>query len=195
MMNSIDPFDPEFDYDRLDDFHAVYTVQLGELIHNGLVNFKDGTWDRLADGTELVWISEEKREEFWAKFKQYYFWREIGEMPYKRWKYDLLVLLAGKLPKYNLMWKALEDGVDPLQDGSEYGKNRNIYSEFPQTMLSDNQDYASSGNDYQFERVREGNFVEAMEALTADYTDPTFALVKELDIMFYSVLTSNINGF
>lgn len=195
MNNIIPPYDQYPEYDKYDDFHAVHTIMLGELIHDGLVDFTDGTWNKQTNGLAIKWYDEEQRDRFYAKFGQYYYYREIGELPFKRWKDDLLAKLALLMPKYNLLYSALEKNDDPLQEYDEYGKSRNIYSDFPQTMLSGNEDYASTGNDNQFERVREGSFVEKMNALMYDYNDVDFALLQELDSHFYCVLTSNINGY
>ena len=62
-------------------------------------------------------------------------------------------------------------------------------------MLSGNEDYASTGNDNQYERIREGNFVEKMLAVMNDYEDVDAALLRELDSHFWCVLTSNMNGY
>lgn len=195
QMNSspIPPYEPG--YDTFSDFHAVYTVSLGELIYDGLVRFDDGTWDTTLNGTEIAWYDEEQRTRFWGKFGQHYFYREIGELPYKRWKGNLLSKIAMIAPKYKLLYEALANGIDPLQVYDEYGKSRNIYSDFPQTLLGGNQDYASTGNDAQFERIRQGDFVEKMNAIMYDYDDVDFAFVRNLDTHFQCVLTSNINGF
>lgn len=192
---NIPPYNQDYEYAYWEDFHAVYTVSLGELIHDGLVKFDDGTWYQQPNGLPIAWYDDEQRDRFWAKFGQYYFYREIGELPYKRWKDDLLAKIALLMPKYNLLYKALAKNSDPLQEYDEYGKSRNIFSDFPQTMLSGNEDYASTGNDSQFERIRQGSFVEKMNALVYDYNDVDFALLQELDSHFYCVLTSNMNGY
>jgi hypothetical protein len=62
-------------------------------------------------------------------------------------------------------------------------------------MLSGNEDYASTGNDYQYERIKDGNFVDTMNAIQDNYNDPDLALLLELDTMFYSVLTSDVSGY
>ena len=184
-----------YPYDRYDDFHSVYTVQMGELIHDKVIDFKDGTWNVQGNGSAIKWYNDEQRERFWNKFEQHYYWREIGELPYKRWKWDLLAKIAELMPKYYLIYMALDDNVDPMQLENEFGKHRNIYSEFPQTMLSGNEDYASNGNDYQYERIKHGNYVELVNRIKDIYTDPDLALLLELDSMFYCVLTSNVNGY
>lgn len=193
--NLIPPYNGNYNYDKYEDFHAVFTITLGELINDGLVNFLDGTWDAQLNGTPIKWYSDEQRERFWGKFEQHFFWREIGELPYLRWKSNLLSKIALLMPKYWMLYDMLEKGIDPLQEYDKYGKSRNIYSDFPQTMLSGNEDYASTGNDTQFEEIKQGDFVEKMDALMRNYNDPDMALLQELDVHFYCMLTSNMNGF
>ena len=194
-MSNIQHYDPEKGYDNYSDFHAVFTIQMGELIHDGLINFNDGTWDEQLNGQPIDWYNEEQKKRLYAKMEQYYYYREIGELPYLRWKGDLLAKIALLMPKYKLLYSILDKGIDPMQEYDDYGKSRNIYSDFPQTMLSGNEDYASTGNDNQYERIRQGSFIEKMLALAHDYDDVDYLLLKELDTHWYCLLTSNINGF
>lgn len=194
MTIEIPDYDPTKDYAAYTDFHAVHTIMMGELVNDGLINFNDDSWINQLNGLPIKWYNEEQRARFWAKFEQYYFYREIGELPYKRWKGNLLSKIALLMPKYFMLYERLDKDINPLQEYDEYGKSRNIYSDFPQTMLSGNEDYASSGNDTQFERIREGDFVEKMNAIYYDYNDVDFALLQELDTHFYCLLSSNING-
>jgi hypothetical protein len=188
-------YDEDDDYENEDEFHSVFTIQLGELIHDGLVNFNDGTWDSLQDGTPIDWYNEAQEKRLYAKLQQRYYYREIGELPYKRWKNDLLSRLAAIMPKYYLAYAALDKGVNLMQLRDIYAKHRNIYSDFPQTMLSDNEDYASTGNDNESEEVTEGNFVSLVKSLRDSYNDPDKMILDEIDIMFNCMLTSNINGY
>lgn len=194
-MNNIPDYDQNEDYEEYSDFHAVFTIQMGELIHDGLINFKDGSWDTQLNGMSIKWYDDEQKERFYDKMAQMYYYREIGELPYKRWKGNLLSKIALLMPKYYLVYETLAKGIDPMQEYDDYGKSRNIYSDFPQTMLSGNEDYASTGNDNQYERIRQGSFVEKMLAIMNDYDDVDYALLKELDTHWYCLLTSNINGF
>lgn len=190
--SSIPPYDGG---ELISEFHPVFTVYLGQLVEDGLVKFDDGSWNEQPNGLPIKWYNNEQRERFWKKFEQHYFFREIGELPYKRWKYNLLSKVALLMPKYYMLYEILDKGIDPLQEYDEYGKSRNIYSDFPQTMLSGNEDYASAGNDTQYERVRQGDFVEKMNAVMNDYDDVDMSLIRELDTHFYCLLTSNMNGF
>jgi hypothetical protein len=195
MATTISDYDEEEDYSLSDEFHSVFTVQLGELIHDGLIDFTDGTWNALPDGTAIDWYSDEQRDRLFAKIKNHYFYNEIGELPYSRWKNHLLIKLSEIMPKYKFIYAVLDDGVDIMQLEDDYGKRRNIYSDFPQTRLSDNEDYASSGNDNEYENIKHGNFVELVNKMRNEYSDPDLLIINELDVCFYYVLTSNINGY
>lgn len=194
-MIDLEPYEQEEGYEEYSDFHAVHTIMLGELIHDGLVDFTDGTWYQQPNGLPIDWFDDEQRDRFWLKFQQFYFYREIGEIPYKRWKDNLLSKLALLMPKYKMLYAKIAEGVDPMQVYDDYGKSRNIYSDFPQTMLSGNSDYASTGNDNQYERIRNGDFVEKFNAIYHDFDDVDYALLRELDVHFHCVLTSNMNGY
>lgn len=195
MTTIFDDYEQEEGYYDYSDFHAVYTVTIGELIHEGLIDFTDGTWDAQPNGGIIDWYNDEQKERFWKKFEQHFYWREIGELPFKRWKWDLLARLAEVMPKYKFIYSILDGNIDPLQIENEYGKNRNIYSDFPQTMLSGNEDYASTGNDYEYERVKDGSIFEIVDYIKNNYIDPDLALLHEVDSMFYCLLTSNVNGY
>lgn len=194
MGQMLSLYDEDEDYDDDDEFHAVFTVQLGELMHDGLVDFNDGTWDTTVTGGEIKWYSEEQKKRLYNKISSHFYYREIGELPYRRWKNDLLNKLATIMPKYNFIYAALDDGVTFLQLQDVYAKHRNIYSDFPQTLLSGNEDYASSGNDNESESVTNGNFIALVNKLRETYSDPDLLVIHELDTMFWCVLSSNMNG-
>ena len=214
---------PEFptSYEEEEDFHAVFTVQLGELIHNGVINFNDGTWinmpEKFQSGGIIKWYNTEQRERFWNKFQARFFWREIGELPIKRWKWDVLSKLLSLMPQYYEMYKLIDSGMSPLQIGQQfgiwnrglnttkngtigvvgtkienttkngtignvgtkvetdteaidkYGKKRDMFSDFPQTQLGNNQDYASSGSDNEYEDI-ENTTKNISDRTTSDTT-------------------------
>ena len=194
MTEKIEETFQQIDPNDFRDFHAVYTVQLCELIHDGLIDFADGTWEQTMNGCDIDWYSTEQMQRFWKKFQAHYMYREIGELPYLRWKTDVLSRCALVMPKYKLMYKALED-ADPLQTSDEYGKLRYINSTFPQTLLSQNSDYASDGTDREYETVKQGNLIETLNEIALKYADVDERLVKEFSNNFYSLLSCEINGF
>lgn len=63
-------------------------------------------------------------------------------------------------------------------------------------MLSGvNQDYASTGNDSEYETVKQGNWFDNMQRF-ATYNDVWVLLMNELDEFgFIHLATDNINGY
>ena len=48
------------------------------------------------------------------------------------------------MPKYKLLYERVDEGLNPLQESRDREKSRDIFSDFPETMLSGNSDYAST---------------------------------------------------
>lgn len=100
------------------------------------------------------------------------------------------------MPKYIPMYKQLESGYDPLQTGGEYRKERKIESDFPETLLSANQDYASRGYDYEGETVGRGNFTDDYVNYTTNFHAIDDMIINELEqTMFSYLFTINVNGW
>lgn len=170
-----------------DEFHAVYSVQLCELIHDGWCDFSSHDWDFDA-------YNEEQRNRLWDKFTKRFYWREIGITPPGQWRWEVIRKLNEIMPKYKPAYKALDEGVDIFRHYGEYGKSRNIFSEFPQTMLGNNEDYASNGNDREHEEIYLGDWMEQIEKLK-NYDDVDVCILKELETMFSCMFTVNVNGY
>ena len=97
------------------------------------------------------------------------------------------------MPKYKLVYQALENGVDILQDSDTYGKNRNVFSDFPATQIApQNQDYASNATDNQFETIVQGNFLEKMEKIK-DYNDIDLMIINDMDSLFSCFYSVSLN--
>lgn len=191
MDFNVEPFEPcEFKQE----YHAVYSIQLCELINDGPINFSSSDWDFDSYQREGVENDREQRDRLWLKFERRFYFREIGIIPYARWKWELLRKLNEIMPKYKAAYKALDEGVDPLQNYSEFGKSRNIFSEFPQTALGNNQDYATNGNDKEYEHIYYGNWMEIMNKLK-DYNDIDVMILNELETFFSAMFTVNLNGY
>lgn len=197
-MTIIDKYVPSYE----PDFHAVFSIQLCELIEGGWCDFSLPEWDFdsykrtiIVDGKEIIDENDrEQRDRFWMKFEKRYYWREIGITPPGQWKWEVLRKLNEIMPKYKIAYKLLDEGVDILQTYAEYGKSRNIFSEFPQTMLGDNEDYASTGTDKQHENIYLGNWIDTMKKLKS-YDDVDVMILKELETMFSVMFTVNVNGY
>lgn len=168
------------------DWHAISSIQLGHLVEYGFV-----TWD---ESWDWDWYDEEQRDRWQKLFEGRYWWREISITPPGRWKQQLLQKLNEAMPKYKPLYKMAADGLDPLQVSNEYGKSRDIFSEFPQTMLSGNSDYASTGNDRQYERVTEGDIMEKFAVMETFRTIDQM-LLDEVEPLFSCLFTVNVNSF
>ena len=188
-------FDIHTDPDHVDnyeewtkpDYHSVYSIQLCELINDGWIDFNSSDWD-------FDSYDDEQRNRLWKKFERRYYWREIGILPPNRWKWELLRKLDEIMPKYKPLYKMLEEGQNILQHYGEYGKSRNIFSDFPQTMLGGNEDYASNGTDREHEEIYLGDWIDQLEKIK-HYDDIDVMILKELETMFSCMFTVNINGY
>ena len=136
----LNPLDPEvFKHDTgIPDFHAKQTIQLGDLIEDEIFTWERVNWkDAAYNESQYNRLCELFEAKFWL--------REISFTPIGLWMKRLrLELTYNLMPKYKPLYNQLEDGdYDPLQTGGEYRKERKIESDFPETLLSQNQDYAS----------------------------------------------------
>ena len=171
------------------DWHAVYTIQLGELIEGGALDFESDEWDFDA-------YDAEQRSRLWSKFTERYRWYEIGIVPPLRWHDAVLSKLNEIMPKYKPIYRALEDGYNPLQEGSERRRDRAVFSEYPQTVLKpETQDYASTGNESVSEVIRDGSIVDKALEIRNRYSDVDALILDELEYLFIPLTTANANGF
>ena len=166
--------------------------------------------------------------------------------PFKIWANFLTRKIKYELmPKYKILYAEAARNVSLQFDGSEsrtlnwnesgngsvtnsrdessddYYKKRDIQSEYPETLLSSNSDYISTGNDTEDERVTtrneaetENNESEREHTQDANMTRQASAsawlnniplalelfgkidkqLCDELEVMFVSLYSANING-
>lgn len=177
------------DYEPEPEFHAVLTISLGELIQSGVFDCEDPSWRWDA-------YSSEQYSRLMRKIRDRYYWREISCLPILRWKTEFLRKLNEIMPKYKLLYKRIEEGLPILSDSSEYGKSRDIMSTFPQTMLSGaNQDYASSGNDREYEIIREGSTIAKIMELKR-YDDVDVMILDEMESLFSPLMSvGGINAY
>lgn len=170
-------------------WNAIYTVQLGELIEKGVFD-----WKR----EELDWSSAAYDAGQYARvcayFVERYRYREISIEPFLEWALMLKRKLVYELmPKYKPLYERIAEGVDPLQVGDEYFKRRIIGSEYPETLLSANSDYASTGEDLEHEKLTEGDFSETLQKYVAAFRGVDELLLDELETMFIGLYTMNAN--
>lgn len=171
-------------------WHAVYTIQLGELIEEGLFDWSS----ELLDWSDVAYDEAQYTrvcEYFNARFK----WREISLEPYLEWATILHTKLVYELmPKFKPLYERVEQGIAPLADSDEYYKERRIESAYPETMLSGNSDYASDGQDIEWERIRESDQIARINDYAANFHSVDELLLNELECMFVCMYSSHING-
>lgn len=177
---------PDLEKCDRNEWHALFSIQLGELIEGGFVDWTDETWKWKA-------YSEEQYERVCQKFNDRYYYREIGMIPPGKWKQQVVRKFNEIMPKYIPLYEYIDAGGDIMANGSEYGKSRDIYSDFPQTQLAGNQDYARSGNDRQFETIRTGDYIETATKIMNEYNDIDVMILEEMEVMFCSLMSANIN--
>ena len=171
-------------------FNAVYTVQLGELIEIGLFD-----WTNPALDWSAYAFDAEQYTRVCDYFKQRFYYREISIVPFGEWANYLHYKLCFELsPKYNPLYQNAKDGINPLADSNEYYKNRTIQSAYPETLLSDNSDYITDGKDEEFQRIKEGNFTELSTKYYAEFRAIDAAMLDELETLFISMYTLNVNA-
>ena len=178
-------------YTGHDEWHDVYTIKLGELVEDGTFD-----WTR----PELDWSAaaydDGQYKRVCAYFIERFYWREISLLPIKQWFMMLHNKLANELmPKYKPMYARFAEGFAPLGIEDEYYKSRKIDSEYPETLLSGNSDYISSGHDEEWERIKEGEGVERYNAYMDSFQAIDTRLCDELEEFFTCMYTYAVNGF
>ena len=184
-MGNLTP--PDYDSVIESEFHNVVTFSLGELWKDGWFDLEDETWD-------FPKYSDEQHKRLCGKILDHYYMRNIGVLPLAAWKREFLRKLNEIMPKYIILYKKLDTSPESFNASDEYYKSRNILSDFPQTRLADNQDYASSGSDAQYERMREGSILDLYEKLQG-YDDVDMLIIDELESLFSCLFTVNLNAW
>lgn len=178
------------DYTGIDEWNAVYTVQLGELIANGVFD-----WQR----PRLDWSSaaydDEQYRRVCAYFIERFYYREISIEPFEEWARTLQRKLIYELmPKFKPLYERVAEGVNPLAGENEYYKNRTIESAYPETLLSENADYITDGKDEEFQRIKEKDFSKSVMNYAELYKGVDELLLDRLESMFISMYTTNVNA-
>jgi len=178
-------------YEGQPEWHDVYTVKLGELVETGVFD-----WDM----PELDWsdaaYDEEQYNRVCSYFIRRFYWREISLLPIKQWFWMLQSTIVYELmPKYKPLYERVKQGYDPLAEEDEFKKSRRIDSEYPETLLSGNSDYITTGVDTEDERIREGNIVSNMLDYALRFKAVDQLLLDELEEFFTCMYTANVNTF
>ena len=173
-----------------DKWDAVYTVTLGELIDKGIFDWSLDV---------LNWSSAAYSTEQYTRVCNYFIerfrFREISIEPFYEWATMLHRKLVYELmPKYKNLYQYLDDDFDPAQVSDKYHKRRVIGSDYPETILSDNADYVSNGQDEESEDIERGNLQEAYNSYVTEYQAIDTHLLDELESMFIGLYTASIDG-
>ena len=97
----------------------------------------------------------------------------------------MLDALNKRAPRANEMYRIIDNGLD---EGAEDNKlSRHVYSDFPQTMLSGTQDFASDANDYQERSRHTPSALEQLDALDK-YFNPDEYLLSGIRSLFIPLL-------
>ena len=179
------------DWTGHEQWNAVYTITIGELIDCGLFD-----WKR----PELDWSSaafdEDQYDRVCSYFVERFYFREISLEPFWEWAKILKRKLVFELmPKYTPLYELVaDDGVQPLSIENEYYKNRTIQSSYPETLLSKNSDYITDGRDEEYQHIKEGPFVDAYVNFAEKYKAVDELLLDDLETMFVCMYTANMNA-
>lgn len=182
--------DGMLDYTGEDVWNAVYTVQLGELVEHGVFD-----WSLpLLDWSEAAYDADQYNR-VCEYFIQRFMFREISIEPFYEWAVMLRRKIVFELmPKYRPLYQHTAQGMNPFADSDEYYKNRTIQSAYPETLLSENADYITDGKDEEFEREKESRTAEKYLYFAQEYKGIDEMLLSELESMFISLYTANVNA-
>lgn len=187
---------------QFSDWHAHITIQFGELIESG---FDWGENDycpafkgvqKVTDGNgEHTYNWDEHRKRLNKKIVERYYWREICATPPGKFKWFLLRKLNEIMPKYMKLYM-LQDDKDfkILRQETYNSKDRNVFSEYPQSQLKGDNDYATNADDHAHGHTKDGAPVEMVIDYWQRYNDIDVMILDELDVCFMSLMTLNVNA-
>lgn len=176
------------DYEPINDYHAVVTIQLCELIDAGFC-------DELLTGWKWDKYNDEQDKRLRKKLVDHYYFREIGLTPPGIWKHEFVRKMNEIMPKYISLYKLLDESPELFGGNSEWYKGRDIFSDFPQTQLSGkNQDYATTGNDKEYQRIKQVDVIDTAKRIR-DYNDVDLMIIEDMNTMFSCLLTVNVNAY
>lgn len=162
------------------------TITLGEWYELGFYAPSDDSWRFDA-------YDDAQYERLCNKFLDRYYYREVSIPLPAQWKRAYLRKLNEIMPAYKLLYARVEQGVNPLQEGRDRAKSRDIFSDFPETMLSGNSDYASTGTDRESDILREGNVAELLTHFAREWKDVDVLILNELEhVLFTGIMTPTV---
>ena len=184
-MNSFEPCTSYPDY------YSVVTISLDELVKSGVFS-----WNNTSLKNCFAALGDDAQTRLQTMFTERFMWREISIIPPGMWMQKLGYKIKYELvPKYKPLYDAIAEGdFSPLQGENEYHKRRNIDSEFPETLLAQNQVYASSGVDMEYQTIRSETGLDVAHDYALKWRGVDEQLMDELAIMFMDLYTVNYNG-
>lgn len=179
------------DHENTYEFHNVQTITLAELIKSGFFSWEQPLFDWSAAA-----YNEEQYKRVCSMFISRFYWREISVTPPLQWGQMLSNKLQNELmPKYRYMYALLDENPDWFAIKDEYGKERTIESGFPETMLSGSEVYASNGLDREYEHITQGDYLEKYLKFVDEFKSIDVMLLDELECMFSSLFSTNLNAW
>lgn len=175
-----------------DDFHAVTTITLGELLTEGGVDWTQPQWSWRDDA-----YNDAQYARCCRKIENRYYDRELGVMPPSRWRRHFMRLIDEFMPVLKPLYElAAGNSGMFLSDADTWHKMRSVFSDFPATQLQSGQDYASNATDTQYETIVNGNFMDKIKAIRqGDYVDIDVLLLEHLEECFSPLWTVTINNY
>lgn len=175
-----------------DDFHAIATITLGELLTGGGVDWTQPEWSWRDDA-----YNDAQYARCCRKIENRYYDRELGVMPPSRWRRHLMRLISEFMPVLKPLYDLAEGNPGMfLADADTWHKMRTVFSDFPATQLQPSQDYASNATDTQYETIVNGNYIDKIKAIRqGDYVDIDVLLLEHLEECFSPLWTVNINNY
>lgn len=184
-FEDVKPYEPT-EWGEYHEYHGITSVFFGELAEIG--------WLDLSDTEKWPWpkYSDEQDATLRKKISNHFWNRELGILPPGLFKRQFLEKMDEIMPKYIRLYEVLDKSPQLLGASSEYYKARNIFSDFPQTELSGNSDYASTGNDTEYERIRQLDILDLAERLK-QYRDVDVMIIEELEGFFSCLVSVSLN--
>ena len=184
------PVDEMLEWTGHDEWNAVYTIQLGELIASGVFD-----WKRPELDWSVAAYDDEQYARVCAYFEDRFYYLEISIEPFAEWAKMLKRKLVFELmPKFKPLYERIGEGVNPLAAENEYQKSRAIESAYPETLLSENADYITDGRDEEKQRIKEGDLTENLAKFAELYKGVDELLLDQLESMFICLYTANVNA-
>lgn len=169
------------------EFNDVVSVQFGELVETGWIDLSDKetwSWPQYSDAQDAT-LRGKISDRFWN--------REIGLLPPMLWRRQFLEKMRELMPRMIPLYRVLDESPQLLGASSEYYKSRNIFSDFPQTQLGGNSDYASTGNDTEYERIRQLDILD-LERRLREYRDVDEIILEELEQLFSCLVSVSFDA-